>query len=120
MAWPPSWTSQHQIEILLGGKFDPLPPHRLHPPGLHLPGCVPPLQAPGLGDCQAGYLLPGHKQNDHHNDDDDDGQDLGRQLEEIGFQKLGLRKIGFKTGAPARELKVSRVTCMIGVGSWWL
>ena len=28
------------------------------------------------------------------------------------------RKIGIKTAAPARELKVSRVTCKVGGGSW--
>ena len=83
------------LKILMLLQFAP-PPQLLHPPGLHLPGCSPPLQLPGPGHCRAGYLLPGHKQNYHHNDDDDDGQDLGRQLEEIGFQKLGLRKIGFK------------------------
>ena len=30
--------------------------------------------------------------------------------------KTWFENIGFKTGAPARELKVSRVTCMIGAG----
>ena len=42
-------------------EISPLPPQLLHPPGLHLPGCSPPLQLPGLGRFQAGYLHPGHK-----------------------------------------------------------
>ena len=39
----------------------PLTPQLPHPPGLHLPGCLPPLQLPGPGHCRAGYLHPGHK-----------------------------------------------------------
>ena len=51
------WTQNLDVD-----EIGPLPPQLLHPPGLHLPGCSPPLQLPGPGHCQAGHLLPGHKQ----------------------------------------------------------
>ena len=59
-----------------------LPPQLLHPPGLHLPGCLPPLQLPGPGHCRAGYLHPGHK---HVSQLADQMPNLGRQMED----KLG-------------------------------
>ena len=49
------------LKILMLLQFAP-PPQLLHPPGLHLPGCSPPLQLPGPGHCRAGYLHPGQKQ----------------------------------------------------------
>ena len=84
MAWPPSRTSQHQIEILLVGKIDPSPPQLLQLPGLHLPGFLPPLQLPCLSHCRAGYLLPGHEQKCHkkQNLDLDLDFDLDLQVEE--------------------------------------
>ena len=94
------------LKILMLLQFAP-PPQLLHPPGLHLPGCSPPLQLPGPGHCRAGYLHPGRKQT---------CQTIDTPIAQSWSPNR--RKIGTKTVAPARELKVSRVTCKFGGGSW--
>ena len=96
-----------QIPILMLMKNGPLPPQLLHPPGLRLPGCSPPLQLPGPGHCRAGYLHPGHKQPCHPID-----------RPNAKSQSPNGRQIEIKTVAPAWELKVSQVTCKVGGGSW--
>ena len=96
-----------EIQNLDVAKIGILPPQLLHPPGLHLPGCSPPLQLPCPGHCRAGYLHPGHKQT---------CQPIDRP--NAKSRSPNGRKIEIKTVAPAREHKVSRVTCKVGGGSW--
>ena len=51
-----------ECKILILIKLDPSHHNSSNPPGLHLPGCLPPLQLPIQVTVKRGDLLPGHKQ----------------------------------------------------------
>ena len=96
----PSW--------LLGRKKNPRPPSLLHPPGLHLPGCSPPPLLPlSSGSCRAGVppisfpIL----------------SCCMCSVSPTKYSKFGPAANQTKNWKilvwPARELKVSRVTCQV-------